>query len=371
MTGNAFIKVVCEVRWLDSLLRTVPFVFDSNGIPFEPLNAWVRESFPKWSKVGQAVNQKVSRVVHFLNFLAENKRSWDEPTQHYLHLYVRVIEKGGISADTLNSHTSAIFEFFWRCEERGFCNRVIGINDSDQDDYRYPLHVHSSRSPKRDYDNPLTRRGKNRTLRSSITQNSEWEAAYERALDYRTSASARDAVFISFIHQTGARRLEALSLETSDFEKQVSPNAKEVIISVNSKYYDSRDLVVPVEAYLEIQEFISDERPALIANRRKDQGYVFCGGRSDGRALSKTYISNRLRNTYQIAPHDGRSTFATNQMIEHYRNGLSLESAILLVRERMGHSPTDETARTLRQHYLLERLKSFLLPETRCVFCLA
>jgi predicted RNase H-like nuclease (RuvC/YqgF family) len=39
-------------------------------------------------------------------------------------------------------------------------------------------------------------------------------------------------------------------------------------------------------------------------------------------------------------------------MIEHYRNGLSLESAMLLVRQRMGHSATDETARTLRQHYL-------------------
>ena len=352
MNGSAYIKVTCEVRWLGSVLKTVPFVFDCDGVSFEPLNVWVRENFPKWSKVGQAVNQKVSRVVHFLNFLVENNRSWDEPTQYYLLLYVRVIEKGGITAETLNAHTNAIFEFFWRCEKRGFCTKVIGINDSDQDDYRYPLHVLSSRSPKRDFDNPLARRGKNRTLRSSITQNSEWEIAYERALDFGTAACARDAVFISFILQTGARRKEATSLKTSDFEKQVSPNAKEVIISVDTKYYESRDLVVPLEAYLEIQEFIRDERPALIANRRKDQGYVFCGERGNGKALTKTYVSRRMRDTYQIAPHDGRSTFATNQMVEHYRNGLSLESAMLLVRQRMGHSATDETARTLRQHYL-------------------
>lgn len=352
MTRNAFIKVPCEVRWLDGVLKTVPFVFDRNGIPFEPLNFWVRENFPKWPTVGHAVDQKVSRVVRFLNFLQINKRSWDEPTQHYVHLYVKTIDKEERAAETLNAHTGAIFEFFWRCEKSGFCNKVIGINDSDQDDYRYPLHVHSSRSPKRDYDNPLARRGKNRTLRSSITQNSEWESAYEKALDRGTAVCFRDAALISLILQTGARRLEAASLEVSDFEKQVSPDAKDMIISVDTKYYESRDLVVPVEAYREIQEFIQDERPELISNRRKDQGYVFCGGRSSGGALTKSYISKRMRDVYQISPHDGRSTFATNQMIDHYRNGLSLDSAMLLVRERMGHSASDETARTLRQHYL-------------------
>lgn len=39
-------------------------------------------------------------------------------------------------------------------------------------------------------------------------------------------------------------------------------------------------------------------------------------------------------------------------MIEHYFNGLDMDTAMLLVRERMGHSANDETARTLRQHYL-------------------
>ena len=263
------------------------------------------------------------------------------------------VEKRERAAETLNALTSAIFEFYWTRQEAGFCDRVIGINDIDQDDYRYPLNVHPSRDPKRSYDNPMTRRGKNRTSRTSITQNAEWEDALEVALDTGTAVGARDGVLISFILQTGARRLEAASLEISDFEKAVGPNKKEMIINVGTKIYESRDLVVPVEAYREVQDFIRDERPDLIANPRQDLGFVFCStDKKSGAALTKSYISKRFKNTYGISPHDGRSTFATNEMIEHYRNGLDMDTAMLLVRERMGHSANDDTARTLRQHYL-------------------
>ncbi|RCW75222.1 phage integrase family protein [Marinobacter nauticus] len=360
----AYKKVPCEIRWLgDQQLKGVPFVFDLNGFPFEPLNAWVRENLNQWTKKGirqqggeapaRNFDQKVSRVVSFLNFLDANDRSWDEPTQDYLHLYVLMVEKKERAAETLNAITSAIFEFYWTRQKAGFCDRVIGINDVDQDDYRYPLNVHPSRNPKRDYDNPMTRRGKNRTSRTSITQNSDWEDALEKALDSGTAVGARDAVLISFILQTGARRLEAASLKTSDFEKAVGPSKNEMIINVDTKIYQSRDLIVPVEAYREVQDFIRDERHDLISNPRKDFGCVFCStDKKNGAALTKSYISRRLKNIYGISPHDGRSTFATNEMIEHYRNGLDMDTAMLLVRERMGHSANDETARTLRQHYL-------------------
>jgi predicted RNase H-like nuclease (RuvC/YqgF family) len=39
-------------------------------------------------------------------------------------------------------------------------------------------------------------------------------------------------------------------------------------------------------------------------------------------------------------------------MIDLYRKGLSIESAMLIVRQRMGHSASDETSRTLRAYYL-------------------
>ena len=360
---DAYTKIPCEVCWLgDQRLKAVPFVFDRNGTPFEPINAWVRKNIDQWTKKGirqrgeapaRNFDQKVSRVVSFLNFLDANGRNWDEPTQDYLYLFVSTVEQKERAAETLNAFTSAIFDFYWTRQEAGFCYRVIGINDVDQDDYRNPLHVHPSRDPKRDYDNPMTRRGKNRTSRTSITENEEWEDALERALDSGTALGARDGVLISFILQTGARRLEAANLETSDFEKTVDPNKKEVIINVDTKIYESRDLVVPVEAYREVQDFIRDERPDLISNPRKDLGFDFCStDKKNGAALTKSYISRRFKNIYGISPHDGRSTFATNEMIEHYFNGLDMDTAMLLVRERMGHSANDETARTLRQHYL-------------------
>jgi len=363
MTREAYTKIPCEVRWLgDQRLKSVPFVFDRNGTPFEPINSWVRENLTQWTKKGirqqgeapaRNFDQKVSRVVSFLNFLDANDRSWDEPTQDYLYLFVVTVEKRERAAETLNALTSAIFDFYWTRQKNGFCDRVIGINDVDQDDYRYPLNVHPSRDPKRDYDNPMTRRGKNRTARTSITQNAEWEDALEVALDNGTAVGARDGALIGFILQTGARRLEAASLEVADFEKAVGPNKKEMIINVDTKIYESRDLIVPVEAYREVQDFIRDERPDLIANPRQDLGFVFCStDKKSGAALTKSYISKRFKNIYGISPHDGRSTFATNEMIEHYRNGLDMDTAMLLVRERMGHSANDDTARTLRQHYL-------------------
>lgn len=360
----AYKKVPCEVRWLgDQQLKAVPFVFDRNGNPFEPLNSWVRENLSLWARKGtksqgkealaQNFDQKISRVVSFLNFLDANNRGWNEPTQDYLHLFVLTIERKDRAAETLNAFTSAIFEFYWTSQKARFCERVIGINDIDQDDYRYPLNVYPSRDPKREYDNPMIRRGKNRARRASITRNADWEEAVERAFDSGTAVGARDAVLISFILQTGARRLEAACLEISDFKKAVGPNKKEMIINVDTKIYDSRDLEVPVEAYREVQDFIRDERHDLISNRGKDIGFVFCStDKKNGAPLTKSYISRRLKDTYGISPQDGRSTFATNQMIEHYRNGLDIDTAILLVRERMGHSASDETAQTLRQHYL-------------------
>ncbi|MDC9612055.1 site-specific integrase, partial [Pseudoalteromonas sp. GABNS16H] len=198
-----------------------------------------RKNIDQWTKKGirqrgeapaRNFDQKVSRVVSFLNFLDANGRNWDEPTQDYLYLFVSTVEQKERAAETLNAFTSAIFDFYWTRQEAGFCYRVIGINDVDQDDYRNPLHVHPSRDPKRDYDNPMTRRGKNRTSRTSITENEEREDALERALDSGTALGARDGVLISFILQTGARRLEAANLETSDFEKTVDPKKKEVII---------------------------------------------------------------------------------------------------------------------------------------------
>ena len=100
---DAYTKIPCEVCWLgDQRLKAVPFVFDRNGTPFEPINAWVRKNIDQWTKKGirqrgeapaRNFDQKVSRVVSFLNFLDANGRNWDEPTQDYLYLFVSTVEQ--------------------------------------------------------------------------------------------------------------------------------------------------------------------------------------------------------------------------------------------------------------------------------------
>lgn len=353
MTKPRYSKVICKVTYHGETLSSVPFVIDEAGRPFEPLNVFVRENFDHWHKRSGSVGQTVDRVLMFFQLLSRNNRDWDEPAHHYVGLYLKELEKTDLAPETINAHTDAIYAFYWMCEERGFCNRLIGINDVDNDDYRFPLRVLHHNSPRQEYANPFRKKGKNKTLRPRITGNKDWESAIEKALDANTSVGARDAMLMSLILYTGARRVEALSLKVDAFRENVSTDQPYVHRTVLTKLYETRDLRIPREIYLEVRDFINEERPELIADlRKRDAGFVFCGERGTGDRLTNSHISNRLQNTYGVIPSDGRSTFATNLMIELLREGFSQESAILYVRQLMGHSPNDQTAQTLRGHYL-------------------
>lgn len=354
MNRTPYTKVLCNLKLGGYEYRRVPFVLDQWGRPLESINSFVRDRLLKnWVKESHTTDLKVGRIIRFLMLLSKNNRSWDEPTHDYIALYVRDIENDRSSSDTINAHTSSIYEFYWYCEEKGFCKNIIGINNIDKNDYKYPLHVFPSRNPHKKYDNPFARRGSHKTLRSSITKDVDWQVAYEKALDCGTTVSLRDAALIHFILRTGARRIEVVSLTIDQFRDEIKPGQTQVILTLRkTKNHDSRDLVVPAEAYLEVKEFINEERPDMISNRRRDKHFVFCGSGNNGAALTVNYVSGRLRDTYGVAPHDGRSTFATNLMIELYRKGHSMESAMLIVRQRMGHSASDETSRTLRAFYL-------------------
>ena len=351
MRRAAYTKLNCEVTYCETTLRTVPFVIDHKGQPFEALNSYVRGFFDDWNKKAGSVGQTIDRVLSFIHFLGNNQRSWDSPTHDYVSFYIKQLEQES-SNDTINAHTNAIYAFYWFCEQKRFCSGLIGITDSNNDDYRYPLHVLDPRSSRRDYDNPHFKRRGHKQLRAGITKNKDWESAYHHALGDATPASLRDAVLMLLILESGARRVEALSLQTDQFKDRVRPDQEYMKLTVNTKRDQTRILCVPRETYLEVKRFIEDERPDLIANRRQDRGYVFSGENGNGHALSDNHVSNRLRHKYGVAPNDGRSTFATNLMIELCRKGCTEESAILLVCERMGHSLTDKTARTLRTHYL-------------------
>lgn len=350
----SYTKVLCDLTIEGVEYRRVPFILDQWGNPLEPLNSFVRHRLLKnWTKEKHTVDLKVGRILRFLKFLIKNNRRWNEPTHDYIALYVRDLENHQCSSDTMNFHTSTIYEFYWYCEENNFCKNLIGINNVDKNDYKYPVHVFPSLNPHRRYDNPFTRRGSYKSLRSSVTKDVDWQVAYNKALDFGTSVSLRDAALMHFILKTGARRIEVINLTLDQFFDEVKPSHAEIILTLKkTKNYDSRDLVVPVEAYLEVKEFIREERKNMISNRGRDKAFVFCGSGSNGAALTENYVSGRLRDVYGVAPHDGRSTFATNLMIDLYQKGISMESAMLIVRQRMGHSASDENSRTLRAFYL-------------------
>lgn len=348
-------KLLCQVNYSSKPLDKVPFVIGPEGTPFEPLNAFIRAALFDSSKNGvSTVNAKVDKIVTFLCYLQKNDRRWTRATHDRVRQFRN---QGGIgkrkrNSTTINGYIGAIYEFYWWCEGEGYCNRVIGINNVDKDDYLFPLFVYPpGPNDTKDYSLPNLLDPTPSRMRTDITDKEKWEAAYEKALDEDSIYSQRDAALILFILQSGARRGEAQSAHTDQFNEDPHPTQKTMPVKVRkTKNSDGgRILNIPVETYLEMQNFIEDVRPSLLTNRRIDAGYLFCNPK--GQSLSNSYF-NRILTKYAIKPHDGRSTNLTEFFIEKIKEGIDEESAILLAREHAGHSQNDRSAKTLKQHYL-------------------
>lgn len=348
-------KIICEVTY-SGKVQKVPFIIDQTGMPLEPLNAFVRAKiFESTKNALSTINQKTDNIISFLCFLKENGRSWAEVTHDRLRQFR---DQGGgnkkrdRNSNTINTYLSAIYEFYWWCERKQFCEGVIGVTDVDEDDYLFPLFVYpppyGSKTP---YRIPNLLKTPPSRIRTNITTKDAWEEAYEQALDEGSIYGKRDAALILFILTTGARQVEASTTHTDQFG--VDPHPKQKDLSVRTRRAknsnEGRYLQVPVETYIEMQEFIQEDRPSLLMNRRRDAGYLFCN--PNGEPLSKSHLW-RILAKYGLKSHDGRSNNLTEFFVEKIREGIDQESAILLAREHAGHSQNDKSARTLKQYYL-------------------
>lgn len=276
------------------------------------------------------------------------------------------------SNNWINDNISTVFRFLVWCEAEGHISGVIGEPAKGSWPPAIPITLRKDKFGRRVISSNLfLRRAK--SLPKHTPNADELKRFYAVLTDQKYeifNVASRDALIASWAQQTGLRRAEILSLNTS-----VVPAEADLICAADEgkDYFNlvvvgkrgkKREIIVPTSLFLDTRKYINRTRSKIIAKTTPPVNDNIFISHTTGKRLSLDYITRRMSSAFKASGVKGslhriRAYYLT-QLVEKCIddqleivgniNAVSIDTVLLLAADRAGH----ENVETLRSYLLVD-----------------
>lgn len=366
----------------NQLYGNIPLMLDSQNVVVAPVSNWLRYLVLVQRRATSSVRQFAYHLQQWWSFIEKRKITWDSADDYTLMAWRDSFLNNGHDKRTINSRVLTIFRFYLWVEKKGYTNGLIGETDISRG-FRPKLSVtaHTNDKGRTRYTTPLLIRTVAKPILPTPTNDAITKVHEALAQMYgdNTDLMIRDSLILLWMEGTGLRRAEVLSLKTSDIPDRDALDSETLEddhakINVTGKGGKKRIVFAGRDLLTETQEYIENERQAMVRRFRSKQGEIYPEPHNiflsakTGLSLTPDAVSQQLAKAFRKAGIKGsghriRARFLTNLVgslleaqFEKFKSLPDAASILLPAAQIAGHNNIE----TLRPYLDIARKRVLL-----------